>query len=111
MIIKPIVGRKIWYSPCPALDDPPKIGEQPYDATIVYVWSDKLVNLRVTDHCGNTFARGSVTLLQEGDAPNSEGGHCYWMPYQKGQAAKTDEVAEIAATVRAARAAGPEVNY
>lgn len=111
MIIKPTVGRKIWYSPSTLFDDPPKIGEQPFDATIVYVWDDKLVNLRVTDHNGNTFARGNVTLLQEGDAPNPEGGHCYWMPYQKGQAAKTDELESIAATARAARAAGPEAEY
>ena len=80
MTIIPIVGRKVWYSPQEM--DGTKFGEQPFDATSVYVHNDRLVNLLVTDHDGFQFRVSNAPLLQDGDAPNHLGGHCYWMPYQ-----------------------------
>lgn len=91
-IIKPTIGRKVWYrhdgaplvSGLPAPWTPTSYGDQPMDATVVYVWGDRMVNLRVTDHAGNTFVVTSVTLVQPGDAiPGSR--HCEWMPYQTQQ--------------------------
>jgi hypothetical protein len=84
-MIKPTVGRKVWFSPT---EHGPgtKLGEQPFDATILYVHNDRLVNLLVVDHIGTSFPLTSVVLLQDGDAPAPEGGTVSWMPYQAGQA-------------------------
>lgn len=96
-IITPTIGRKVWYrhDGGQAIDinggkvDVASYGDQPMDATVIYVWHDRMVNLRVTDHAGNTFALSSVTLVQQGDATPSCR-HCEWMPYQKGQTAKAE---------------------
>ena len=65
--------------------------EQPHAAIITYVHGDRMVNLVVFDPNGNSQGRTSVALRQEGDvAPN--GMFCEWMPYQLGQAAKTEAV-------------------
>lgn len=87
-IIKPTVGRVVWY----AVDDTDERqphGVQPYAAIIAYVHSDDLVNLTVFGHDGVPFSKQKVTLLQEGNAAEFPGS-CMWMPYQKGQAAKTE---------------------
>lgn len=87
-IIRPTVGRKVWFEHLhtPFCAAPVvSLGWQPMDATIVYVHSDRLVNLRVTDHAGYSHAVQGVTLVQPGDiAPM--GPHCTWMPYQVKQA-------------------------
>ena len=109
-IIKPTVGRKVWFMPgnetqftdamgCPV--KPKIISGQPMDATIVYVWGDRMVNLLVVDHIGNPFSLTSVTLVQESDAYIPANRHCVWMPYQKGQARKEASIVSgspIAAT-------------
>ena len=88
-MIPPTVGRKVWYSPTAAdADFSTKLGEQPFDATIVYVHSDRRVNLACFNHRGYPLLRQGVTLLQDEDAPTPGGGHCSWMPYQIGQAKK-----------------------
>lgn len=71
--------------------DPDK---QPFSASVAYVWSDRLVNLTVSDHDGNTQSRTSVPLVQEGDVPPAGGRYCEWMPYQVGQAKKHDAEAK-----------------
>jgi hypothetical protein len=65
-------------------------GSQPMAATVVYVWNDRLVNLQVLDHAGSAHSPTSVPLLQDEDA-RPDGYFCEWMPYQKGQAAKTEQ--------------------
>ncbi len=94
LIIPPGVSRKVWYRPfghnrtlLGVFDD-----SQPCDATITYVWSERLVNLRVTGPTGAVQQFNSVPLLQEGDAvPAIEhGGYAQWMPYQQGQAKKAE---------------------
>lgn len=80
-MITPTVGRKVYYSQ--RADEGQKLGEQPFDATIVFVHDDRQVNLVVRDHLGAQSVRHNVTLLQDDDAPLPGGGHCYWMPYQK----------------------------
>lgn len=89
-MIKPTVGRVVLYKP--------KIGEQsvshehvqPFRADICYVWSDICVNLSVNNENGKQFCRESVTLAQDRDPLPGE---CYWMDYQKHQAAKIAEPA------------------
>lgn len=92
--IAPTIGRKVWY--WPSSGDP--IGamsvidpEKPFDATIVYVTSDRYVNLLIIDHEGQLHQRHAVWLSQAGEdaAPLP---YAEWMPYQKGQAAKSAPV-------------------
>lgn len=86
--IKPTIGRKVWYwggslVPDMACYSP----EQPMDATVIYVWGDTCVSLRVTDHAGIVHTRTSVTLRdhREGDRHGVEY-VATWMPYQTVQA-------------------------
>lgn len=105
-IIKPTVGRKVWYRP--SAHDLIGLGSmtvspgQPLDATVVAVWSDRCVNVQVLDVHGKAYTKTSVTLKQAGDQipadkdGNEVGGYVEWMPYQQGQAAKADAVDEAA---------------
>jgi hypothetical protein len=85
-MIVPTIGRVVWYFPSD--DDLSKLGmnkhgEQPFDAHVIYVWSETCVNLVVFDHEGYMFAKTSVPINLEGQSPHAE-----WMPYQREQAAK-----------------------
>jgi hypothetical protein len=90
-MIKPTIGRVVWFHPG-AWDhvnltrpDP----SQPLAALVVYVWSDRMVNLAVFDQNGIAHGRTSVPLVQEGDMVPAEF-FAEWMPFQKGQAAKAE---------------------
>ncbi len=63
-----------------------------------------MVNLAVFD--ANGFARGetSVLLVQDGYGNPGGGAWCTWMPYQKGQAAKTEA---LEAQIRPLSGGGP----
>lgn len=109
-MIQPTVGRVVWYRQVGSLELE-QWSEQPMAATVAFVYSDRMVNLSVTDHAGQQHAVTSVPLVQEGD-PKPLGSYCEWMPYQKGQAAKTEQAERSALELgAAARAAGPEVQY
>ena len=58
-------------------------------ALVVKVWNERMVNLAVFDANGNHHPKTSVALLQNGDVSPEDGYFCEWMPYQLGQAAKT----------------------
>ncbi len=91
-MIKPTVGRVVWYwvaGPSPQT--------QPLAAIVANVIDDRHVNLVVFDAEGNSHGEKNVTLLQD-DENMAKAGYCEWMPYQKGQAAKT-EALETAAQV------------
>lgn len=90
-MIKPTVGRKVWYWPS-GLNRQPH--DQPCDATVVYVHSERMVNLACFDSQGTPFARTSVPLLQDGDTATDVGAYAEWMPYQKGQARRDAETIE-----------------
>jgi hypothetical protein len=68
-------------------------GLGPFAAVIAYVHSDTMVNLAVFDGNGVAHSRTSVELAQDGGRKISIGEmHCEWMPYQTGQAAKTEKL-------------------
>lgn len=99
--IQPTPGRVVWYYPAPH-DGIAQLNGQPLAAIVAGVHNDNLVNLAVFDAYGNAQQRSSVHLVQPGeDRPNSA--HATWMPYQIGQAAKTEQ---LAAAVETAVAAG-----
>ncbi|MFV3090164.1 hypothetical protein ACNJYG_06665 [Pseudomonas sp. GW6] len=93
--IKPTVGRVLHFIPTAeyaasrsmVFSDP----SQPLAATIVYVHSDTMVNLVVMDQVGVPFDVRSVPLAQ-GDTLAGGSFYAQWMPYQKGQAAKTESL-------------------
>jgi len=108
-MIKPTVGRVVWFTPSSVHPVPDFLSidpKQPCNASVAYVWNDRMVNLTVSDHYGKSFNMTSVQLLQDDDAAPANGYFCSWMPYQAGQAAR---VAELAAQAEAARAKVAEI--
>lgn len=94
MRIEPTVGRVVWFYPATNCAEagfcPPSPGE-PLAAIIAKVWSSDMVNLTVFDANGVAHSRTSVPLNQDGH--DLYGGYyCTWMPYQRGQAAKTEQL-------------------
>lgn len=117
-IIKPAVGRKVWYwhdhktpiSVAPSMENPlgipnlyPKSIDplQAMDATVIYVWGDRMVNLDVTDHAGKRFVVTSVTLVQPGD-PIPDSSHCKWMDYQVKQQAVSETIEQASKSINSA---------
>jgi hypothetical protein len=94
-MIEPTIGRIVWYRGT-VHDLIPK-NDQPLAAIVTYVWGPRLVNLAVFDPNGMSFSRTSVEFLQDGDA-QPRGNFCEWMPYQKGQAAKTEKLEAVLAS-------------
>ena len=82
-MIPPTIGRVVWFWPTQ-----PSPVQQPYAAMVAYVHNERCINIGGFDHNGNPFSQTSVQLLQDDDVPR--GACCSWMPYQKGQAAKTE---------------------
>lgn len=95
-VISPTPGRIVWFNPAPH-DGIAAISGQPLAAIVCGVHHDRLVNLAVFDSYGNSQQRSNVHLVQPGDAV-PDFAHATWMPYQVGQAAKT-EVAQAIADV------------
>lgn len=90
-MIQPTVGRVVHFYP--------KSGEGPWAALIACVHDERCVNLMAIDPTGRPCATPitRVPLLQDDDAPPSDGpgrSYCAWMDYQKGQAARTDAIAD-----------------
>ena len=99
-MIKPTVGRIVWFYPH-ASDGLYANNDGPLAAIIAKVWTDSCVNLGVLDGNGINHSRTSVYLYQgDIDRPAIGTGFAEWMPYQKGQAAKTEALEkELDATV------------
>lgn len=88
-MIKPTIGRIVWFwrvGSTPGRD-------QPEAATICYVWDDSKVNLQVVDNQGYSRSEVGVTLRQPEDSRDVPSlPYAEWMPYQKGQATRTEEL-------------------
>lgn len=119
-MISPTPGRMVYFHPGTHDSLRAQVPDgRPLAGQIAYVWNDRMVNLQVLDTNGNPHSRTSVQLLQDDDKPSvcGEGvpgvtvlefGHACWMPYQLGQAAKTEATAlELGAEVRRSGLAGP----
>lgn len=87
MVIKPTVGRVVWYYPS---GKHPDNGDQPLAAIVAHVWSDSCVNLAVFGANGDPMMHPPTSnlLVQAGETMPSGGNFCCWMPYQVGQAKK-----------------------
>jgi hypothetical protein len=91
--IEPTVGRKILFYTNGAAT-PHVCGCGPNSADIAHVNKDGTVNLMVIGCFGEPFSAREVRLVQAGETPPESGTpYCRWMPYQIGQAAKTEELA------------------
>lgn len=90
-MIKPTVGRVVLFTPT-ALEDNRFDKSQKLAAMITYVWNNRMVNLVAFSPDGQPRGATSVTLLQDDDVPSELGYYAEWMPYQVGQAAKTEEL-------------------
>lgn len=92
-MIRPTVGRVVLFYPDGKMQyDGAVLGQtQPNKADIAWVHNDRCVNIGWLTHTGEKRSATSVVLVQEGD-PLPDGPFCTWMPYQMGQAAKTEEL-------------------
>lgn len=91
-MIKPTVGRVVWFHPSSHSNDTGFAPASICAAIIAYVHSDFMVNLAVFDANGVCHSKTSVHLVQDMEPVPDAGYYCEWMPYQKGQAAKTEEL-------------------
>ncbi|KVD35441.1 hypothetical protein WI84_16360 [Burkholderia ubonensis] len=100
-MIVPTVGRVVWFTPSSNTSESNFAPGAPLAALIAHVHSDRLVNLAVFDANGTAHSRTSVPLLQDDDKPIQGGYYAEWMPFQKGQTAKTEQAEKAAASVLA----------
>lgn len=89
-MIEPTVARAIWYYPPVAGGRDPN-GE-PLAATIAKVIDDRHINIGALLGDGTHFAAQNVILVQDGDCFDADQAYACWMPYQKGQAAKAEQL-------------------
>ena len=88
-MITPTVGRVVWYFP----EGKPEGKPYPvYTALVAHVWGDEMINIAYFDSNGIPGSATSVYLQQDGGEDHTAVPHCEWMPYQKGQAAKVEEL-------------------
>lgn len=92
-MIAPTVGRIVWYRPV-AGEVLPGPGEQPLAAIVTHVLGPERINLTVFDVNGFAHGRKAVLLIQGDTVAPPGAGYAEWMPYQKGQAAKTEALQE-----------------
>lgn len=89
-MIKPTVGRVVWFY----VYGQGQGHKGPLAALVTKVWSDRVVNLAIFDEDGSQWPQTSVRLVQENEeTPGSN--YCTWMPYQIGQAKKTEQLQKI----------------
>ena len=83
-MITPTVGRVVWVrnvSP----------SEECLAGVVAKIWNDELINVGVFRDNGNGNCSGFTSVrLWQGDGEPPTGIYAEWMPYQKGQAAKTE---------------------
>lgn len=90
MVISPSVGRIVHYFPHKG-DTELHTEPGPLAAVVCKVHSDTLVNLTVFGPTGLRHGRVNVPLVQP-DMELPEGAYAAWMPFQVGQAQKTEQL-------------------
>jgi hypothetical protein len=94
-IIIPTVGRVVHYYPYGKTQV--NSSEQPCAASIAHVHPDGTINIGYLDSNGEHHYALGVRLMQDGEPfPESGERFCCWMPYQVGQAAKTEQAERVA---------------
>jgi hypothetical protein len=84
-MITPTIGRVVWViRPLESLDI-----KQPEVGLVTYVHGDHCINVAGFNSNGTPFTLTSLWLVQDDEA-KPEGNFACWMPYQKGQAAKSE---------------------
>lgn len=114
-MIEPTVGRIVWYVPAmlgginrPDLIEAFKKTSQPQAAIVTFVHPEgDRVNLARFSPEGVSIPETNVPLVQDDVPVPSHGGWCEWMPYQKGQAAKTESFEDKLAREKDPRAPQP----
>lgn len=90
--ITPTIGRKVWFWASEQFieetGNEPLEDKQPFDATVVFVYRNGLVNLSVTTHEGETgFVQGcKLRDPAEDDEHGGEYDFATWAPHQVEQA-------------------------
>lgn len=96
-MIEPTVGRIVWYwESLPGGFNRPDLIEQhmkdvqPQAAVVTFVYPEgQRINVTRFSRDGVSIPELGVLLVQDDIERPAHGGWCEWMPYQKGQAAKT----------------------
>ena len=92
-MIKPTIGRVVWFWP-KGLER--LLSDQPHAAIVAYVHQPQApseryeLNILEILPTGLPVARNNVPLMQPEDHTAPRGPYCEWMPFQKGQAAGAD---------------------
>jgi hypothetical protein len=90
-MIKPTVGRVVHFHE--NLNQVLSDHYQPMAALVCYVHDDRLINIAAFSHTGQHWPLAKVPLIQEGDpTPPLGTEYCSWMPFQIGQAQKTEQL-------------------
>jgi hypothetical protein len=95
MKITPTVGRLLHYHPNQADAYGHARRGQPLAAVVAHVNDDGSINISALSAEGSWFGRLRVPIVQEGEDVSPLAiayGYCTWMPYQVGQAAKTEQL-------------------
>jgi hypothetical protein len=91
-MIEPTPGRIVWFYP--DVNDGRAAGPTgpvPLAALVAKVIHERCVNLAVSREDGTTFGAQNIVLLQDGfTLSDPDRAYAEWMPFQKGQAAKTE---------------------
>jgi hypothetical protein len=88
-MIGPTVGRIVHYYPSVG-DNIARVEGQPLAAIVAFVHNDRMINIGAFDANGAHQPRCLIRLLQDDEQANVGESYCAWMPYQLGQAAKTE---------------------
>jgi hypothetical protein len=93
-MITPTPGRIVWFYP--DVNDGrtrDSSGFVPLAAMVAKVIHERCVNLTVSGDDGTTYGAQNIVLLQEGfKLADPDRAYAEWMPFQKGQAAKLEQV-------------------
>lgn len=88
--IPPTIGRIVLFFP--AIDAGRHEDGQPFGSMISGVNDDGTINLMVAARDGTPYGAQNVILVQDGDEIDQDKAHAFWMAYQKGQAAKAEQL-------------------
>jgi hypothetical protein len=84
-MIKPTIGRVVIIQ-----RGAPGAQADGWPALVNKVHGDRCINAAGFNEWGTSVGFSSLPLLQDDDVPPPVGPYAEWMPYQKGQAAKTE---------------------